>query len=398
MLADWIPQSQNCVCWVSLDEGDNDPARFWSYVIGALQMLQSGLGQSARPLLEASRLRGGRTPQRRQATWSEPFLIALLNDLAAFPDQFCLVLDDYHVIENRAIHEGVAFLLGHLPPQMHLILAARSDPPLPLARLRARDQLLELRTADLRFSVDEAAAFLNQVMGLSLTAADVAALEKCTEGWIAGLQLAALSLQGQKDASDFIDRFAGVDRFILEYLTEEVLRRQPEAVQSFLLKTSILDRLTGPLCDALMEGEALAVSDGATFLETLNQANLFITPLDDKHCWYRYHPLFADLLRGHLAQTLPHEVPMLHIRASAWFEQNGLTDEAVDHALAGEDYERAARLLEGAAREVLFTRFEPQVSAWLAGGLAGRLHRHSAGSGSGASLGVGHDRPTQSGP
>ena len=384
LLAGWIPQSENCVCWVSLDDGDNDPARFWSYIIGALQMLQSTLGQSAQALLDASRLRGGRTPPRRQATWSEPFLTALLNDLAAFPDHFCLVLDDYHVIENQAIHRGMAFFLGHLPPQLHLILTSRSDPPLPLARLRARDQMLELRAADLRFTVDEVAAFLNQIMGLSLSADDIAALEKCTEGWVAGLQLAALSLQGHEDASRFIADFAGGDRFILEYLTEEVLHRQPEAVQSFLLKTSILDRLTGPLCDAVIQGNmptspaspatpaTPGSPDGAGFLDMLDHANLFIAPLDSKRCWYRYHPLFADLLRGHLAQTLPNEVPVLHVRASEWFEQNGLIDEAVDHALAAQDSERVARLLEGAAREVLFTRFEPYtLLGWLAAVPAG---------------------------
>ena len=254
---------------------------------------------------------------------------------------FILVLDDYHVIDAEPVDDALTFLLEHLPPQMHLVIATREDPHLPLARLRARGQLTELRAADLRFTPAEAAEFLNQVMGLNLSAEDIAALETRTEGWIAGLQLAALSMQGRSDTASFIQAFTGSHRFVLDYLVEEVLQRQPERVRSFLLQTAILDRLSGPLCDAVTGRE-----DGKGMLDALERGNLFVVPLDDKRQWYRYHHLFADVLQAHLMEEQPDQVSSLHRRASAWYEQNGLPSDAIRHALAAKDFERAAGLIE----------------------------------------------------
>ena len=257
------------------------------------------------------------------------------------PNDIVLVLDDYHVIDAHDIQDGMAFLLEHLPPQVHLVIATRADPALPLARLRARGELVEIRAADLRFTPDEAAAYLNEVMGLDLAARDVAALEGRTEGWIAALQLAALSMQGRDDVAGFIAGFAGDDRYIVDYLVEEVLQRQPERVRSFLLQTSILDRLSGPLCDAVTGQDG-----GKAMLEALDRGNLFLVPLDDRRRWYRYHHLFADVLRAHLLDEQPDRVPELHRRASEWYEQNGERSEAIRHAMAGGDFERAADLVE----------------------------------------------------
>ena len=268
-------------------------------------------------------------------------LTALLNDLTTISGDFILVLDDYHVIDSQPIDQALTFLVDHLPPQMHLVIATREDPPLPLARLRARGQLTELRAADLRFTPAEAAEFLNEVMGLNLSAEDIAALETRTEGWIAGLQLAALSMQGRSDTAGFIQAFTGSHRFVLDYLVEEVLQRQPEHVRSFLLQTSILDRLSGPLCNAVTEQE-----DGKAMLETLERGNLFVIPLDDQRQWYRYHHLFADVLQAHLMEAQPDRVSSLHRRASAWYEQNDLPSDAIRHALAAKDFERAAELIE----------------------------------------------------
>ena len=259
------------------------------------------------------------TLQSPQPPPTESMLTALLNEITTIPDDFVLVLDDYHVIDAKPVDEALAFLLEHLPPQMHLVIATREDPHLPLARLRARGQLTELRAADLRFTPAEAAEFLNQVMGLDLSAEDIAALETRTEGWIAGLQMAALSMQGRADTASFIQAFTGSHRFVLDYLVEEVLQRQPERVRSFLLQTAILDRLCGPLCDAVTGQE-----DGREMLEALERGNLFVVPLDDERQWYRYHHLFADVLQAHLLEEQPDQVSALHRRASEWYEQNGL--------------------------------------------------------------------------
>jgi LuxR family maltose regulon positive regulatory protein len=326
------------VAWVSLDSGDNDPIRFWSYVLAALQTLWADLGQAAQAALQAP-----------QAPPPESMLAGLINELAAILDQnLVLVLDDYHVIQTSAIHESVAFLIQHQPPLMHLVIATRADPPLPLARLRGRGQVTELRVSDLRFTNDEAAAFLNQVAGLQLAESDVSALEKRTEGWITGLQLAALSMKDREDISGFIQAFTGSNRYVLDYLTEEVLQRQPPDTQSFLLETAILERLTGPLCDAVTGRQ-----DGKAMLSTLDQANLFLTTLDDERRWYRYHRLFADLLRARLVEALSHRVADLHQRASAWFEQEGLLDDAVSHAIAGGDPGRVAAIIETHGMQLL---------------------------------------------
>lgn len=331
LLSEWIPQSWECVVWISLDEGDNDPTRFWVYFIGALQKLQSNLGQNALLLLQSP-----------QPPPLELILTTLLNELTLFPDNFAVVLDDYHLIENPVIHTALTFLLDHLSPQMHLIITTRVDPPLPLSRLRARSQLTELRAADLRFTRAEVATFLNEMMRLNLSPETVSALTVRTEGWIAGLQLAALSMQGRADLTSFVAAFTGTHRFILDYLTDEVLERQFEGTQRFLLQTSILERLCAPLCNTVT-----GQSDGQMTLERLEQANLFIVALDDERKWYRYHHLFAEVLRQGLQRSASVEtVANLHRRASTWYEQAGLVDEAVHHALAGHDFEQAARLIE----------------------------------------------------
>jgi LuxR family maltose regulon positive regulatory protein len=333
LLSEWIPHSPRCVVWVSLDAGDNDPIRFWTYGIATLQLLQPSLGQAALALLQSP-----------QTPALEPILTNLLNDITAFPDEFILVFDDYHVIENPALHDSLTYVLDHLPRNMHLTLTGRADPALPLARLRARRQLAEIRAADLRFTFAEAAVFLNEVMGLSLSAEDITALETRTEGWIAGLQLAALSMQGRSDVASFINAFTGSHVYIVDYLAEEVLHRQPDKVQTFLLQTSILERLSGRLCDAVT-GQA----DSQDVLEKLQRNNLFIIPLDDKRHWYRYHHLFAEVLRARLQKATSAAtgtIAELHQRASAWYEQQGLMTEAVEHALAGGIFEQAARLIE----------------------------------------------------
>lgn len=349
MLVEWVPQSLRCVTWLSLDAGDNDPSRFWGYVISSLQQVHPELGASALALL-----------QSRQAPPITAIIPSLLNDIAAFPAAFAAVLEDYHVITSEPIHAALAYLIDHLPENLHLILTTRADPPLPLARLRVRDQLTELRANDLRFTAGEAAAFLDQAMGLQLSAAEVAALETRTEGWIAGLQIAALSMQGRADVSGFVQAFSGSHRHIVGYLAEEVLDQSPKSTLNFLLQTSILDRLCGPLCDAIT-GEV----GGQAILEQLDQANLFITPLDDAGVWYRYHHLFAEVLQARLERTWPDRVPDLHRRARSWHESQGMLAEAVRHALAGGDYEQAARLVEAVAGEMLRRGSSVSLIRWL---------------------------------
>ncbi|NTU81386.1 MAG: helix-turn-helix transcriptional regulator, partial [Chloroflexales bacterium] len=270
------------------------------------------------------------------------------------------MLDDCHVLAARPIVQALAFLVEHLPPQLHLVMTAREDPPLPLARLRARGQLTELRAADLRSTLSETAAFLSQVMGLGLSASDVAALEARTEGWIAGLQLAALSMQGRQDVPGFIRTFAGDHRYIVDYLVEEVLQRQPEAVRSFLLQTAILDRLNGPLCDAVT-----GQGGGGARLEALHRGNFLVVPLDDTRQWYRYHHLFADVLAAHLRAEQPDLVATLHQRASGWYERQGSMGDAIRHALAARDFTGAARLIELAVPAMRGSRQEVTVLGWL---------------------------------
>jgi LuxR family maltose regulon positive regulatory protein len=332
--------------WLSLDQGDNEPVTFWSYVVAALRSAVPGVGETASALLHA--------PAPPMTT----VLTSLVNELAA-ADPLVLVLDDYHLIETVEIHESMGFLLDHLPAQAHLVIAGRADPPLPLARLRARGELVEVRAADLRFTDGEATAYF-EGMGLHLDARDVAALEGRTEGWIAALQLAALSLRGRDDVAAFIEGFAGDDRYVVDYLVEEVVQRQPEDVRRFLLETSILDRLSGPLCDAVT-----GQPGGRARLEALDRANLFLVALDDRRQWYRYHHLFADVLRARLLDEHPEQVPDLHGRASAWHEEAGNTTVAIEHALAAGDSDRAAGLVESVIPALTKQRRESQLRRWM---------------------------------
>jgi len=329
------------VAWLSLDESDKDPARFLAYLITALQTIAANVGTGALAVLHASQ------PQPSQ---TEAILTTLLNDITTISDNFILVLDDYHVIDSQLVDQALAFLVEHLPPRMHLVIASREDPPLPLARLRVRSQLIELRAADLRFTPAEAAEFLNRVMGLNLSAEDIAALENRTEGWIAGLQLAALALQGtlsmpgRGDATKFIGVFTGSHHFVLDYLLEEVLQQQAEDIQTFLLRTSILDRLCGSVCEAVLLSPA---GFGQETLAHLERANLFIVPLDNERQWYRYHRLFADLLRQRLHQV-DSNVAEYHRRASQWYAANNYMAEAFQHAIAAKDFAGAADVAERA--------------------------------------------------
>ena len=351
LLAEWLTAATAdgwSSAWLSLDQRDNDPALFWTYLVAALRKAEPGVGGGVLSLLQS--------PQPP----SEAILATLLNDLSGISNDVVLVLDDYHVIDAGDVQDGMTFLLEHLPAQVHLVIASRADPALPLARLRGRGELVEIRAVDLRFTPDEAAAYLNGVMGLALTSRDVAALEGRTEGWIAALQLAALSMQGRDDIAGFIAGFAGDDRYIVDYLAEEVLQRQPEHVRSFLLQTSILDRLSGSLCDAVTGQDG-----GKAKLVALERGNLFLVPLDDRRRWYRYHHLFADVLQAHLLDEQPDDVPDLHRRASAWYEENGEPSEAINHALATEDFARAADLLERAIPAMRRTRQQRAVRGWI---------------------------------
>ena len=349
LLSEWIPQTPHCVTWLSLDEGDNDPTRFWSYLIASLQQVHPDLGRGALTLLQS--------PQAPPIT---SILTALINDITAFPDAFSAVLDDYHVIDTQPIHEALAYLIDHLPENLHLVISTRVDPPLQLARLRAHDQLAGLRANDLRFTIEETAEFLSQALEGSMSAGEVAALEARTEGWIAGLQIAALSMQGLDDMPAFIRAFSGSHRHILGYLAEEVLDQRPKGTLDFLLKTSILDRLCGPLCDAVTGG-----ADGQSVLERLEQANLFIAPLDDQAQWFRYHHLFAEVLQARLQRTWPDQIADLHRRACAWHAQHGTMQEAVRHALASGDHEQAASLIEAQAGDMLHRGAGNSLRGWL---------------------------------
>jgi LuxR family maltose regulon positive regulatory protein len=332
LLSEWIATSQRPVAWFSLDEGDNDPVRFWSHFIAALQTVIPNIGEGALISLQSSQLPSINT-----------ILTYLLNEIAVIPNDLILVLDDYHTIDSKPIDAALALLIERLPQRMHLVIATREDPDLPLARLRARDQLTELRVKDLRFSEAEAAEFLNQTMGLHISVEDIAALEARTEGWIVGMQLAALSMQGLQDTTGFIQSFTGSHRFVLDYLLEEVLHRQSEAIQRFLLQTSILERMSGQLCDAVLLDPSI---NGQETLEYLEHANLFIASLDNERRWYRYHHLFAELLRNRLARAYPDQIEDIHRRASDWHVGNNFFREAIIHAISAKDWTRAAEIME----------------------------------------------------
>jgi LuxR family maltose regulon positive regulatory protein len=337
------------VGWLSLDEDDSDPTRFLAYLIAVLQTIETNIGKGALSALQSP-----------QASSTQAILIPLINEIAAMSRSTILVLDDYHTIESSPVDNTLAFLLERLPPQMHLVIATREDPRLPLARLRARGQLTEIRAADLRFTSPEAAEFLNRAMGLDLSAENIAALEARAEGWIAGLQLAAVSLQGRKDASSLIRSFTGSHRYVLDYLMEEVLDQQSASVQTFLLQTAILDRLTGPLCDTLTGQD-----DGQQTLEMLERGNLFIVPLDSERHWYRYHRLFADLLRQRLRLTHPEKLPLLHRGAGDWFRHQGYHREAIKYSLAAGDYQGAAESIGAMGIDIIQQGEHTTVSEWI---------------------------------
>lgn len=349
LAARWASSCGRAVAWLSLDEADSDPARFLAYVVAALQTVAPAVGAGLADALAST-----------QPPSPDALLTGLLNEIAALPEPLVLVLDDYHRVDSGTADDALAFVLEHLPPQLHVVITTREDPRLPLARMRARGQMTELRAADLRFTRVEAAAFLHEATGLDIPESDVATLERRTEGWIAGLQLAALSMRGRDDASGFIQAFAGDDRYIVDYLAEEVLRRQPADVRAFLLRTSMLDRLSGPLCDAVAERD-----DSRRLLESLEQGNLFLVPLDDKRRWYRYHHLFADVLQAYLLDEQPDLVPALHRRASAWHERNGDLAAAIHHAFAAGDIDRAADLVEQSVPAMGRSRQEETLLAWL---------------------------------
>lgn len=335
LLSEWCEWRQLSAAWVSLEEADNDPLRFWRYAAHALTRT-CGLAGEALDLLTSPYPPPLDSVVRR-----------LMNELADLEGEALLILDDYHLVTAEEVHRSVALFLEHLPPQAHVIIATRTDPPLPLTRFRARGELAEVHMAHLRFTPAEAAAYLGGAMGLELTAEQVILLADRTEGWAAGLQLAGLSLQGAPNVNTFVESFAGSHQYIVDYLIEEVLHRQPEAVQTFLLQTSLLDRLTGPLCEAVT-GQA----GSQAMLEQLEKRNLFLMPLDHGRQWYRYHHLFAEVLRTRLRQERSTEVPLLHRRASEWHEAQGLMEPAVSHALEAGDQERAVRLVAAAASQI----------------------------------------------
>ena len=347
-------QIKNRIAWISLDEGDNDTTRFLTYFITALNQTigsETALRKGALKMLQSP-----------QPPPTETALTSLINEIATIPDRIIFIFDDYHLIDAQPVHDALTFLLENITPQLHLVIVTREDPFLPLPRLRARGQLTEIRASDLRFTTSEAAEFLNQVIGLNLSGEDIAELEMRTEGWIAGLQLAAISLQGKENITEQIKLFSGNHRLVLDYLIEEVLNQQPENIQTFLLQTSILDRLTGLLCDVVTGQD-----NGQAILEMLERANLFIIPLDEERRWYRYHRLFADLLRQRLQQKGEREIEIaeLHIRASQWYEDNDLEIEAFHHATAANDLERAERLIEGKGMPLSFRGVSTPVLDWL---------------------------------
>ena len=357
LVSEWVnslksKSTDSEIVWISLDEQENDPARFLAYLVVALQRIEEIDAQFGEGLLGML--------QSPQPLPSREILTSLINKIAVLSKKIIIVLDDFHVIESQQVHETTAFLLENLPPQIHLVIATRDDPPLPLARIRARGQMTELRAADLRFSSAEISQYLNQAQGLNLSQEDISTLETRSEGWIAGLQLAAISIQGQKDSANGVESFSGRHRFVLDYLIEEVLEQQPESIQRFLLQTAVLNRFTGPLCDALTGQE-----NGQETLEDLERANLFIVPLDDKRQWYRYHHLFADLLRMRLNQAQSEQFTILYSKASEWFEQNDYPDEAIKYSLRTENHERSTHLLDKYIEQIINRGEYTNAMLWL---------------------------------
>jgi LuxR family maltose regulon positive regulatory protein len=349
LLSEWIATTDRLVTWVSLDESDDDPTQFWIYVISALQSTGDDLGQAALEMLNTS-----------QPPPMEILLASLINEIDHTTQSFVLVLDDFHVINQQGIHDALTFFIENLPKQVHLILSTRADPPWPMARLRARGEMNELRTDNLRFTLEEVTTFLNNMMEGELSAGDISALDARIEGWAAGLQMVAISMQGREDLSGFIQGITGTHHFILDYLVEEVLEQQSPDLQTFLLKTSILERMTADLCDAVS-----GRNDSQDILTGLHRRNMFILSLDEERRWYRFHPLFADLLRNRLGHTLPDEVTGLHHRASAWYEEHEFIEEAITHAFEGVDYQQAAHLVERSAMPLIVQGKLTTLSRWI---------------------------------
>jgi LuxR family maltose regulon positive regulatory protein len=370
ILSEWAQKCKRPFIWLSVDERDNDPQRFFMHFIAAIQGIEADIGITSLESLQAS-----------QFPPLESFFTGLINEISGVSTPFVLVLDDYHLVSNRIVHEGLIFLVENLPPQVHLVISGRADPTWPIARLRAQGMMNEIRTNDLRFSSDEVAQFLLDMMGLRLSFKDISALEARTEGWIAGLQMAAVSMKGRRDISSFIRSFTGSHRFIMDYLVEEILERQTSTIQNFLLKTSILDQMTAGLCDAVIEELDIGDRGGEVegqmrvdpqtpissqqILEYLEQANLFLIPLDDERNWYRYHHLFSQLLQSRLRQIYPGKVMDLHIRASRWFESVDMYDQAISHAFAAENTKRAADLVEQHAMTMITRSELGALSKWL---------------------------------
>ncbi|MCJ7534483.1 MAG: LuxR C-terminal-related transcriptional regulator [Anaerolineales bacterium] len=349
LLAEWIWSSDKSFSWLSLDDGDNNLKRFFTYLIAALQQIDESIGEGILPILEAT-----------SDPPIEPLITLLINNIVSIEKEFSFVLDDYHLITNEEIHNAISFLLERLPPNAHIVISGRVDPPITISRLRARDQMTEVRPNDLRFIESEGRIFLNDVSDLDLSPEDIAALLSRTEGWITGLQLAALSMQGRKDKQEFVATFSGSHHYIIDYLVDEVVARQSDEIRSFVYRTSILDRFCAPLSDAVLE-----ISDSRGIIRDIDEANLFLVPLDDERRWYRYHHLFAEFLIQRLQEREPKDIPELHRRASEWFENNDLIVEAVNHSLVGEDYERAALLVESIGPDMMMQSEFDQLEKWL---------------------------------
>ena len=351
LMTEWLSErgKDRPVAWVSLDEGDNDLTLFLSYLIAALRNVQDGLGEDTNAVMRGA-----------QNSNDSTILSVLINELSTVSNDFVLVLEDYHVIDQGEIHRALIFLLEHMPPQMHLVILTRSDPPFPLGRMRARSEMVEIRARDLCFSYGDAAKFLNYFIGSGLPDESIQTLVDRTEGWITGLQLAAFSIQGRENPSEMISAFGSGHDYIVDYLIEEVLERQPDNLKIFLLQTSILSRLNGPLCNALT-GQA----DGETTLEYLEKANLFVAALGGESRWYRYHHLFADVMTNRLQRLFPDQFLELHLRAARWFEENGLFAEAVEHALAGNNYPMAAEIIENQVMDLLKLGNLATLMGWL---------------------------------
>ena len=349
LLGDWIRNNNKSFAWLSLDEDDNNLRRFLAYLIAALQQIDETIGDDVLPLLEAMG-----DPSVEQ------LITILINEIASLENEICLVLDDYHLITNQTIHQGINFLLEHLPPNAHIVISGRVDPPIAISRMRARDQMIEVRPNDLRFIESEGKTFLNDLSGLELSAEDISALVSRTEGWITGLQLAALSMQGRQDKSEFVAAFSGSHHYIIDYLVDEVVARQSEQVRTFLYRTSIFHRFCAPLCDAVLE-----ISDSRRMIHEVDEANLFLVPLDDERKWYRYHHLFTEFLNQRLKERESQNISELHRRASIWFERNGLLAEAINHALEGEQFTRAAMLVESVGPVMMMRSEFDQLNSWL---------------------------------